>query len=147
MTERIYKTAFVFISPIAFLTILIAAFFGVWWGSPTIKYIQPVSLAFDGEKFEFDRLTPRGPVWGSWKQEIRSPKGNCSESGISYYQDEFEPASYGLSKKLAPCVPENGLFIVSTQRSVLWMGFLPLPPAESIWSCSKIQETCTLIAD
>lgn len=118
---------------------LAAIIFMIGWATflQTDQYIKPLSLRFEGDRFLFVRDVPRGEVWGQWSQELRSPIGDCPDSGKSFYQDVgAEAVSIPISDKIKPCIPADGeVFILHITRSVMLDDWFPGRPSENVWSC------------
>lgn len=125
------------------LLLICAAFLVTWYLTPSNRYVSPISLAYDGERFEFIRETPRGAVWGTWRQEIRSTKGTCATEGFSFYEDVgIEPIYWVENADVSPCIPESGIFVIHVIRSVMLWEWLPLRPHSSTWTCNTKTGDC-----
>lgn len=112
--------------------------FIAWLLMPADRFIQPVSLSFDGERFHFIREVPYGAVWGTWNQELSSALGDCpAETGTNFYQDiGLAQVTYPASEAFLQCIPEQGeRFVFEVQRRALIGGFLSTRPSSYRWVC------------
>lgn len=118
--------------------VVIAMCLAAWVAVPSSIFIQPLSLRLVGNEFLFVRDTPHGPVWGVWRQEVRSELGNCPpREGRSFYENVgVDTIVFDVIADDANCIPEEGgTFFVHVSRSVLLDGWFPLRPSQSTWSC------------
>ena len=123
-----------------FLFVLLAATIGlmVWWyANPSSKFIQPLSLRFDGAQFHYMRDTPHGRVIGAYTHELRSEVGTCNGWGIAPYEDVgVDVVTYAAPTSVKGCIPPLGeTFILDTTRMVLIDGWFPMRPSQSVFSC------------
>lgn len=123
------------------LAILLAVLCGTFYAAvPSVLFLRPVAMQFEGHEVIFVRETPLGPVEAVWSAEI-SVLGrdgrDCYGSGSAYYQEvPGNQVRYKAGPWAWPCLDAGPPFAFRERWSVRLFSFIPLRP---VWLTREYQ--------
>lgn len=115
-------------------------FFGLlavlWILTPSSLFVRHVSTQIDGNTVTFTRETPFGTVRGRWISTISLLDGReCNSDfwAIAEYQEiPSNIVVYELGDWAADCIDIGPPYTITTYRSVMLFGFIPLRPDRTV---------------